>query len=266
MRALLEGEQVHPGRSASNRGRLLGAAMSFEEFQKKVDDIVFNHPVVTNNEYCNWVAEGNMTEEDVKDLTIQFSVFSHYFIQAQLLKCFSAQTLEQYRSGKEILMNELGVSFTKPGAADTDDPNAVPTEGTVQGCKLVCPYHGWAYDESGVAEIPHDRFGHDNVHFRIDTVPVRERYGLIFIFPGDAKLAATKEIPSLPDLEGPNPWPHVFVQFDCPGHHSMLLDNVSDFTHAYLHRRFQPFRRQGRHGKLPESRRWRQEHLCGLCP
>ena len=68
MRALLEGEQVHPGRSASNRGRLLGAAMSFEEFQKKVDDIVFNHPVVTNNEYCNWVAEGNMTEEDVKDL------------------------------------------------------------------------------------------------------------------------------------------------------------------------------------------------------
>ncbi len=107
----------------------------FEAFQAKVNDIVFNHPVVTDNEYCKWVAEGNMTEEDVKDLTIQFSVFSHYFIQAQLLKCFSAQTLEQYRSGKEILMNELGVSFTKPGAADTDDPNAVPTEGTVQGGK-----------------------------------------------------------------------------------------------------------------------------------
>ncbi len=107
----------------------------FEAFQAKVNDIVFNHPVVTDNEYCKWVAEGNMTEEDVKDLTIQFSVFSHYFIQAQLLKCFSAQTLEQYRSGKEILMNELGVSFTKPGATDTDDPNAVPTEGTVQGGK-----------------------------------------------------------------------------------------------------------------------------------
>ena len=111
--------------------------MSFQEFQKKVDDIVMNHPVVTSNEYCEWVATGQMSEEDVKDLTIQFSVFSHYFIQAQLLKCFSAQTLEQYRAGKEILMNELGVSFTKPGAGDGNetDPDAVPTEGTVQGGK-----------------------------------------------------------------------------------------------------------------------------------
>ncbi len=109
----------------------------FEAFQAKVNDLVFNHPVVTNNEYCKWVAEGNMTEEDMKDLTIQFSVFSHYFMQAQMLKCFAAQTLEQYHSGKEILMNELGVSFVKPGAdaVDTADPNAVPTEGTVNGGK-----------------------------------------------------------------------------------------------------------------------------------
>ncbi len=108
---------------------------SFQDFEAKVNGIVFNHPVVTSNEYTKWVAMGEMTEEDVRDLTVQFSVFSHYFIQAQLLKCFSAKTLEQYRSGKEILMNELGVSFTKPGATDTDDPNAVPTEGTVQGGK-----------------------------------------------------------------------------------------------------------------------------------
>ncbi len=109
----------------------------FEAFRAKVNDIVFNHPVVTDNTYTKWVAEGNMSKEDIKDLTIQFSVFSHYFMQAQMLKCFAAQTLEQYHSGKEILMNELGVSFTKPGAAaaDDSDPNAVPTEGTVNGGK-----------------------------------------------------------------------------------------------------------------------------------
>ena len=109
----------------------------FEAFEKKVNDIVFHHPVVTDNEYCKWVAEGDMTDEDVKDLTIQFSVFSHYFIQAQLLKVFSAQTLEQYHSGKEILMNELGVSFHRKGeaAGDDVDPDAVPTEGTVNGGK-----------------------------------------------------------------------------------------------------------------------------------
>lgn len=110
---------------------------AFEEFQKRVDAVVNNHPVVTNNEYTKWVAKGKMTDEDVRDLTIQFSVFSHLFIEAQFRKCLSAQTLEQYRAGKEILMNELGVSFTKPGAAavESTDPDAVPTEGTVNGGK-----------------------------------------------------------------------------------------------------------------------------------
>jgi pyrroloquinoline quinone (PQQ) biosynthesis protein C len=107
----------------------------FEAFQKTVNDIVFNHPVVTNNEYCAWVAQGQMTEGDVKDLTIQFSVFSHLFLEAQLKKVLSSNTLEGYRAGKEILMNEFGVNFTKPGAADAADPNDVPTEGTVDGGK-----------------------------------------------------------------------------------------------------------------------------------
>ncbi|MBX7078352.1 MAG: aromatic ring-hydroxylating dioxygenase subunit alpha [Nannocystaceae bacterium] len=115
------------------------------------------------------------------------------------------------------------------------------TAGEVVGCKLVCPYHGWAYDGDGNAEIPHDLFGHKQPNIRIESVPVRERYGLVFVFPGDPALATTRDIPSIPELEGPRPWPHAFVQFDCPGHHSMLLENVSDFTHGFLHRKYQPF-------------------------
>lgn len=115
------------------------------------------------------------------------------------------------------------------------------TEGEVVDCRLVCPYHGWAYDGDGKAHISHDLFGHKEPDIRIKTVPVRERYGLIFIFPGEPELATVRDIPSIPELEGPRPWPHAIVQFDCPGHHSMLLENVSDFTHGFLHRRFQPF-------------------------
>jgi len=115
-------------------GASLEASMSFKEFQAKVDHIVHDHPVVTSNAYTKWVATGQMTDEDVRDLTIQFSVFSHYFIEAQLL---NAQTLEQYHAGKEILMNELGVSFHTKGdaASEADDPDKVPTEGTVNGGK-----------------------------------------------------------------------------------------------------------------------------------
>lgn len=115
------------------------------------------------------------------------------------------------------------------------------SEGQVVGCQLVCPYHGWSYDGDGKATIPHDLFGHKAPNIRIESVPVKERYGLIFIWPGDPELSTTRDIPFIPELEGPKPWPHVIVQFDCPGHHSMLLENVSDFTHGFLHRKYQPF-------------------------
>jgi hypothetical protein len=115
------------------------------------------------------------------------------------------------------------------------------TEGKVVGCQLVCPYHGWSYDGDGKATIPHDLFGHKEPNIRIQTVPIKERYGLIFVFPGDPARATERDIPLIPELEGAKPWPHAIVQFDCPGHHSMLLDNVSDFTHGFLHRKYNPF-------------------------
>lgn len=115
------------------------------------------------------------------------------------------------------------------------------TQGKVVDCKLVCPYHGWAYDGDGRAHIPHDLFGKKEPNIRIATLPVRERYGLIFIFPGDPEKSRVRDIPSIPELEGDAPWPNAIVQFDCEGHHSMLLDNVSDFTHGFLHRKYEPF-------------------------
>jgi phenylpropionate dioxygenase-like ring-hydroxylating dioxygenase large terminal subunit len=115
------------------------------------------------------------------------------------------------------------------------------TEGKVVGCQLVCPYHGWSYDGEGKATIPHDLFGHKEPNIRIQPVPVRERYGLVFVFPGDPERATERDIPQIPELEGAKPWPHAIVRFDCAGHHSMLLENVSDFTHGFLHRKYQPF-------------------------
>jgi hypothetical protein len=71
---------------------------------------------------------------------VQFSVFSHLFVEAQLRKVINAGSLEAYRAGKEILMNELGVVF-KPtaagrGTAEGVDPDLVSTEGTVDGSRF----------------------------------------------------------------------------------------------------------------------------------
>lgn len=106
-------------------------------FRSRVEALVHHHPVVVDNAYTRWFAAGSADRDEVRHLTVQFSVFSHQFVEAQLRKVLNAADLESYRSGKEILMNELGVVFrpTKPGATGTDgvDPDIVGTEGTVDG-------------------------------------------------------------------------------------------------------------------------------------
>jgi hypothetical protein len=85
---------------------------------ERVDAVVAAHPVVTSNRYTAWFARGEATDAEVRHLTVQFSVFSHLFVEAQLRKCINATSLETYRAGKEILLNELGVSFADDGSVD----------------------------------------------------------------------------------------------------------------------------------------------------
>lgn len=114
--------------------------------------------------------------------------------------------------------------------------------GKVSGCHLVCAYHGWTYDGQGrVVDIPHDLCGGAKPAFRVRHYPVAVRYGLIWIFPGDPRLAKTRDIPDIPELEGPQRWACIPLSLTWQAHHSMVIDNVSDFTHAYLHRKYRPF-------------------------
>ncbi len=116
------------------------------------------------------------------------------------------------------------------------------TTGHVEGCNLVCPYHGWAYDGEGrVVEIPHSLFGRKFPKFKVPDVPVQERYGIVWFFPGDPEQAAHVKLPDIPELEGPDAWAQIPVDGTWRAHHSMIFDNVCDFTHAYLHRKFRPF-------------------------
>lgn len=114
--------------------------------------------------------------------------------------------------------------------------------GQVNGCRLACGYHGWEYDGDGrVTHIPHDLFGRKMPKFKVKSLPVQERYGLIWIFPGDPGMASRRSLPEIPELEGPDAWPCVPFDHTWKAHHSMIVDNVSDFTHEYLHRKHRPF-------------------------
>jgi hypothetical protein len=87
------------------------AAIGFEEFATRAEDAVGGHPVVLANPYTTWFSKGEATRGDIRHLTVQFSVFSHLFVAAQLRKVINAPDLDAYRAGKEILLNELGVEF-----------------------------------------------------------------------------------------------------------------------------------------------------------
>jgi phenylpropionate dioxygenase-like ring-hydroxylating dioxygenase large terminal subunit len=107
--------------------------------------------------------------------------------------------------------------------------------GNVEGCRLICAYHGWQYDEQGkVVDFSHDLFDKPTPNFRIRTFPVQARYGLIWIFPGDPELAVKKKMPEIPEVEGKDRWAIALTDYMWEAHHSMIVDNVSDFTHANL--------------------------------
>lgn len=114
--------------------------------------------------------------------------------------------------------------------------------GRVHGCNVVCPYHGWEYDGGGkLCRVPHETFGKGLPNVKLRHYPVRERYGLVWIFFGDPERADSVPLPEIPELAGPRPWAKLLVDFTWKAHHSMIIDNVSDFTHAYLHRKYRPF-------------------------
>src|SRR5437763_924031 len=104
----------------------------FDSFRTRAEALVTSHPVVRDNHYTRWFARGEATHDEVRHLAVQFSVFSHLFVEAQLRKVINAPNLEEYHAGKEILMNELGVVFRKVadsnGAAHRTAGEAVDPE------------------------------------------------------------------------------------------------------------------------------------------
>jgi phenylpropionate dioxygenase-like ring-hydroxylating dioxygenase large terminal subunit len=114
--------------------------------------------------------------------------------------------------------------------------------GVVAGDRLVCQYHGWQYNGCGeLVSVGHSLFGKGLPKCKLRSYPVRVRYGLIWIFFGDASRAESTRMPEIPELEGERPWECVPVDFTWQAHHSMIIDNVSDFTHEFLHRKYKPF-------------------------
>jgi len=131
-----------------NTGELTKAQVDeYRRFLDVAERELMNHRIVRDNRYTKWFQQGLATDDELRFFVQQFSVFSNQFLVAALLRVINAGNLEQMHACKEILLNELGVIYRKPGPAaggngsltedDKDregDPDLVSTEGTVDGC------------------------------------------------------------------------------------------------------------------------------------
>lgn len=76
------------------------------------------------------------------------------------------------------------------------------SQGWVEGSCLVCPYHGWRYGSDGTCEtIPSaPRRLPVPPRARLEMVPVAERYGLVWLCPGEPSAG----VPDLEEAEDPS--------------------------------------------------------------
>lgn len=115
-------------------------AKKFLAFHKRIKTEMLQHPIIQKNQFCEWFAQGEMSQTQLKYFIVQFSVFSNLFLIAQLLKVINADSMEGMRASKEILANELGVVFHdakqaqgSDRAIEDEEGRSMSIHGTVDG-------------------------------------------------------------------------------------------------------------------------------------
>jgi len=108
----------------------------FDSFVERIKNELFTHVIITDNLYCKWFADAELTKSDVIEFTKQFSVFSNQFTIAQLNKVINAGSLDEMHDAKEILMNELGVAFKKDSQKIDPDIQFGGIDGSVENSKF----------------------------------------------------------------------------------------------------------------------------------
>lgn len=108
--------------------------------------------------------------------------------------------------------------------------------GVVEGEVLRCCYHAWAYRGDGrISQIPYLSKGDGRPPRGVRGYPVREAYGMVFVFPGDPQKAPDVPLPLLPAFASPQYRTMTFSRtVRC--HYSFMHENLLDMNHQFLHR------------------------------
>ncbi|MBE9181924.1 aromatic ring-hydroxylating dioxygenase subunit alpha [Oculatella sp. LEGE 06141] len=109
---------------------------------------------------------------------------------------------------------------------------AALSAGWLENDCIRCPYHGWKFQENGQcihipanaanAPVPKKAY--------VESYPVQEKYGFIWLFYGDLPEAERPPIPPLPEFEDPT-LHRFFLDFKVNTHYTRVLENSIDISH-----------------------------------
>lgn len=112
-------------------------------------------------------------------------------------------------------------------------------KGEVQDSCLVCPYHGWEFDQTGqCVNIPYFPPDQKLPRAIARNYPTQEKYGIVWLFPGDAALAKEHQLPEVPEYDNPD-WLMIPITGKFNAHFSICNENTMDVFHGYLHKNLQ---------------------------
>ena len=114
--------------------------------------------------------------------------------------------------------------------------NAQLSHGDLFDGKIGCPYHGWTYDRDGrCVSVPSEGPGGCAVRRRLETFPVREQDGFVWVYMGTPDRAADRAPFRFPDV--PPGWSSYVMVTEFAGDVTDLVENFMDVPHtAFVHR------------------------------
>lgn len=102
-------------------------------------------------------------------------------------------------------------------------------EGTIE-----CPYHGLRFDGAGRCVYNPDGDGRIPTGARLRVYPVTERWGAVWIWPGDPALADPSKIPDYPYLGEPDRYTAVTGLLHVRANYRYINDNLMDQAHLHM--------------------------------
>ncbi|MEC7491243.1 MAG: aromatic ring-hydroxylating dioxygenase subunit alpha [Pseudomonadota bacterium] len=106
--------------------------------------------------------------------------------------------------------------------------------GRVVGEEIMCQYHGWMMNADGrCTHVPHQ----DSVspHAVVKSYPIVEKWGLMWLWIGEADRADKRSIPDMPWLVSDD-HSTILSRFYSEANYQLMADNLLDVSHAdFLH-------------------------------